>query len=72
MVTNQQVMEAFSKTYSHMTDDQLWGLCVAHDEFLAGAYWALLAELAERKASAGSAPNLGEEEMELSGCFGRR
>ena len=85
MVTYQQAMGEFAKTYSQMTDDQLLGLYVERDEFLAGVYCALLAELrkrslptfalrgpAERKAAVERAPNFGEGEIELCGSFGRR
>ena len=85
MVTYQQAMGIFAKTYSHMTDDQLLGLYVEQDAFLAGAYWTLLAELrkrslptsalrgpTERNAAVKRAPNFGEGEVELCSSFGRR
>ena len=85
-MTNQQVLEGFAKTYSQMTDDQLLGLYIERETFLAGAYWALLTELKNRSLPESAAPlakhrvavesgrSFGEaEEGDLvGGVFGRR
>ena len=77
MVTNQQAMEQFAKTYSQMTDNRLWGLYMGRDGLLPEAHSALLAELRKRfltdsNAAAAAEHNDDGEANLFVGAFCRR
>lgn len=86
MMSNQQTLEVFSKTYSQLTNDRLLGLYLERDELPPEAHSALLAELQKRSLTESAAAlaeqrpavestrksSAGEEGDLFGAVFGRR